>query len=170
MFPKLTDDDLAHWHEALESVEPMPGRRRPAAKPRPEVTRELAEPPKPRRRHEVAHRLDPRERDRLVAGKVPIEATLDLHWLTQGEAHARLVSFLHESHAAGRSAVLVITGKGDGRGERAEGILRRAVPLWIRQPPLSSMVLACEEASRRHGGEGALYVRLRRRAGSARVR
>jgi DNA-nicking Smr family endonuclease len=36
------------------------------------------------------------------------------------------------------------------------------VPLWLMLPELRSLVVGFESASVRHGGEGALYVRLRR--------
>ena len=68
--------------------------------------------------------------------------------------------------------VLVITGKGaDGLGDwpthgRQRGVLRRVVPLWLEEPELRGIVIGYAAAGVRHGGEGALYIRLRR----ARVR
>lgn len=109
--------------------------------------------------------LERRARTGLVRGRLPIEARIDLHGMVQAEAHAALVSFLHRCRAAGHSHVLVVTGKGgEDRGAFAErGVLRRSVPHWLRSPVLEPMVLAFEPAGRRHGGEGALYIRLRRR-------
>ena len=113
--------------------------------------------------------LEPKARRRLMRG-AQVGARLDLHGLTQAAAHARLRRFLVEAHAAGHSVVLVITGKGAERGEdggtllfgEARGILRRAVPHWLAEPALRAIVLGFEEAGPRHGGAGALYVRLRR--------
>jgi DNA-nicking Smr family endonuclease len=78
----------------------------------------------------------------------------------QVEAHTALVHFLRRAQRHGGRFVLVITGKGTRAGER--GVLRRQVPLWLGLPDLRDVVVGFEEAHAAHGGEGALYVRLRR--------
>ncbi|MFG1401597.1 Smr/MutS family protein [Xanthobacter sediminis] len=114
--------------------------------------------------------LEPKARRRLGRG-AEVDARIDLHGLTQVLAHRRLRLFLMEAQALGHGVVLVITGKGDpesiGGGHFGEGrgVLRRAVPHWLAEPDLRNVVLGFEAASRRHGGEGALYVRIRRRRG-----
>jgi DNA-nicking Smr family endonuclease len=114
--------------------------------------------------------LEPKTRRRLTRG-AEVDARLDLHGLTQAAAHRRLRLFLVEAQASGHALVLVITGKGDPErlmssgpafGE-GRGVLRRAVPLWLAEPDLRAVVVGFESAGRRHGGEGALYVRIRRR-------
>jgi DNA-nicking Smr family endonuclease len=91
-----------------------------------------------------------------------IEARLDLHGMTQTEAHAALLRFLRRARNNGAKFVLVITGRGT-RGERADrGVLKRQVPLWLAMPELRAYVIGFEQAHASHGGEGALYVRLRR--------
>ena len=50
-------------------------------------------------------------------------------------------------------------------GEPERGVLRRQVPLWLQLPDLREIVVGFEEAHVGHGGEGALYVRLRRARG-----
>lgn len=107
--------------------------------------------------------LERRERRGLERGTVPIEARLDLHGLYQAEAHAALIAFLTRARAAGLARVLVVTGKGLEGSAVERGILRRSVPHWLRGASLRGIVLGFEEAARRHGGSGALYVRLRRR-------
>ena len=72
-----------------------------------------------------------------------------------------LHNFLVRAQAEGVRAVLVITGK----GYQGDGILKRRTPEWLAEPPLRSVVAGVSEAHRRHGGEGALYVALKRRAG-----
>jgi len=89
-----------------------------------------------------------------------IEARLDLHGMTQDEAHRALARFIARAQDDDRRAVLVITGKG---GPGREGVLRRAVPRWLAEPPCRARVLAVETAQPRDGGAGALYVLLRRR-------
>ena len=94
-------------------------------------------------------------------GQITIEDQLDLHGMTQTEAHQKLTQFIQTSYANGRRSLLVITGKGRG-SESSRGVLRNAVPQWLNQPSLSEFIKAFDYASRSDGGEGALYVLLRR--------
>ena len=86
--------------------------------------------------------------------------------MTQSEAHHALVRFLHAARRDGARMVLVITGKGARAGRRCpmaeRGVLKRQVPLWLESAELRPLVIGFEDASRGHGGQGALYVRLRR--------
>src|SRR5512134_1498498 len=103
---------------------------------------------------------------RLRSGQVEIEARLDLHGLHQADAHAELRRFLLGCHARGVRWALVITGKGGPAGERQgheRGVLRRNVPRWLAEPDLRAFVVSYTSAAAAHGGEGALYVQLRRR-------
>lgn len=122
--------------------------------------------PRPSPPPELAHGdvtgLDKRRAQRLKRGRLPIEARLDLHGMTQAGAHVALENFVTRSAAMGRRCVLIITGK--GRGGEA-GVLRRQVPLWLNQANLRSKVLAFDYARPEHGGQGALYLLLRRRRG-----
>jgi DNA-nicking Smr family endonuclease len=110
--------------------------------------------------------LDRRLRQRLARGRDEIEARIDLHGLTQREAHAALLSFLRRAQTDGAKIALVVTGKGrredarDGATER--GVLRRQVPMWLALPEFRPFVVGFDEAHMSHGGQGALYVRLRR--------
>jgi DNA-nicking Smr family endonuclease len=88
------------------------------------------------------------------------EARLDLHGMTQEEAHRALSHFVARAQEDGLRALLVITGKGGaGRG----GVLREAVPRWLEEPLLRGRVLSVAPAQPKDGGGGALYVLLRRR-------
>jgi DNA-nicking Smr family endonuclease len=92
-----------------------------------------------------------------------IDARLDLHGMTQIRAHRALFGFLQRAHHDGLAFVLVITGKGKmGAAESERGVLRRQVPQWLALPEFRSLVVGFEEAHIGHGGEGALYVRVRR--------
>lgn len=105
-------------------------------------------------------------------------ARIDLHGMHQWEAHTRLRAFLLGCHARGQRTVLVITGKGgpapdretwrhDDPFERHEpGVLRRNVPRWLGEPELRTLVVSTSPAAIRHGGDGALYVILRRKRGA----
>ena len=98
-------------------------------------------------------------RARVARGKEPIDARLDLHGLTQAQAHSALLRFLRNANARDARLVLVITGKGRG-GEL--GVLKRQVPQWLGLPEFRAFVVGFEDAHVSHGGEGALYVRVRR--------
>jgi DNA-nicking Smr family endonuclease len=101
--------------------------------------------------------LDRRSAQRLKRGQTAIEARLDLHGMTQAEAHRALLAFIARARGDGLRAVLVITGKG------GEGVLRASVPRWLAEPRVRAMILAIEEAQPRHGGAGAKYVLLRKK-------
>ena len=104
--------------------------------------------------------LDRRTDERLRRGQMAIEARIDLHGLTQTAAHDALGHFIVASHAAGRRCVLVITGKGPV--SQGGGVLRSMVPRWLAEAGLRRRVLALHRAQPRDGGDGALYVLLRR--------
>ncbi|MCP5370443.1 MAG: Smr/MutS family protein [Hyphomicrobiales bacterium] len=111
--------------------------------------------------HGKAPGLDKRTALRMKRGKVVIDARIDLHGLTQDEAHRALNAFLAAAQDADRRCVLVITGKGSVRD--GGGVLRTNVPRWLNEPANRSRVNAFSHASPRDGGEGALYVMVKRR-------
>ena len=96
--------------------------------------------------------------DRLRRGQHPVEGRLDLHGMTQAEAHRALASFIRGARVSGKRCVLVITG----RGRLGGGVLRAAVPRWLAEPEFRPHLLAIATAQPRDGGTGALYVMLRR--------
>ncbi|WP_029032916.1 Smr/MutS family protein [Salinarimonas rosea] len=154
------------------------------ARTKPAPGRAPGVPPKPRAPTAAPYRPTPpapppipplsklarKERTALARRSRRPDATLDLHGMRQGEAHLALHGFLHRAAAQGQAIVLVITGKGaPGRGGETgalfeeRGVLRRLVPHWLAEPGLRGLVVGFEPAAHHHGGEGALYVRLRRR-------
>lgn len=169
-----TADELALWHHATRGV--VPQRPEPAAAepppaaptPAPIARSQPAPPPAPRSRPlpRPTQRLDPHgpvdiDRSswrRLRRGQYPVEARLDLHGMTQAQAHDALTGFLALSQSLRRRCVLVITG----RGALAGGTLRSMTPRWLDELPNRQRVLAFATAQRHHGGEGAIYVLLRR--------
>lgn len=114
----------------------------------------------------VTPNMDKKSFQRLVRGKLEIDGRLDLHGMTQEQAKIMLRIKLMQAHERGKRLILVITGKGKERTDEFNrqiiGVLRQNVPMWLRQPPLSSIVLEVTSAQQRHGGEGAFYVYLRR--------
>jgi DNA-nicking Smr family endonuclease len=104
--------------------------------------------------------IDRRTARRIARGAIELDARLDLHGLTQAEAHRRLLQLLEDAQESGGRLVLVITGKGTLGG--GGGALRRMLPGWLTSPRFRPLVAGFDEAHRNHGGAGAFYVRLRR--------
>lgn len=148
--------------DATASVVPAPKKRR-AEKARPAELTPTTPPPPP---SPPLTPLGRRMRASVARGRTAIDARLDLHGFTQSEAHAALLHFVRSTSARGARLVLVITGKGSGNRNQPEesgrGVLRRQVPHWLRLPEFRAFVIGFEDAHLAHGGEGALYVRLRK--------
>lgn len=173
----LSREELELWESVAKQAKPLRKKPRPvkaseeiveempvASKPAPPLksvitTRKIpAAPPVP-----PLAPLGRRERSQLSRGRKDIDARLDLHGMTQTKAHRVLLNFLHHAHESGMTFVLIITGKGRTVGPESErGVLRRQVPHWLGLPEFRSFVVGFEEAHIGHGGEGALYVRVRR--------
>ncbi len=147
---------------------PPPSPRRPDEEGRAPFLPPYVPPVQPRRGSQPPLApFEKRFRQKVTRGRVDIEGVIDLHGMTQPQAHAALIGFVRASATRGARLVLVVTGKGRTRvASRDEpGVLRRAVPQWLRAEDLRPLVLGFEEAGLPHGGLGALYVRLRRRDG-----
>jgi DNA-nicking Smr family endonuclease len=175
----LSEEERALWESVAKQTKPLRKRARaakpqeilPAVETSPAATQ--AAPPKPPPSAKIQRAPKPeapplaplgrRERSQLSRGRKEIDARLDLHGMTQTRAHRALSGFLQRAHAEGLTFVLIITGKGKTMGPEAErGVLRRQVPQWLNLPEFRALVVGFEEAHIGHGGEGALYVRIRR--------
>jgi len=170
-------EDLRLWAVVSSTVRPL----RPTASPPPATTTEpptgvVSKPPKIKPAPaNLAQRppqpikgvkspaapadVDPNLHRRLARGREHLAARIDLHGMTQDAARAALTGFIRRSVDDGWRAVLVITGK----GVSGDGVLRRRVPDWLAEAPLREHIAGVSEAHRHHGGEGALYVALKRR-------
>jgi len=171
----LSEEERKLWESVARQVKPLRASPRlarppaagtetpvaaPPAPPRTPSPVKISPPPKPH-----APPLAPlgrRERAQLSRGRKEIDARIDLHGMTQTRAHRALFGFLQRAHHEGFSFVLVITGKGKLGAESERGVLRRQVPQWLALPEFRALVAGFEEAHIGHGGEGALYVRVRR--------
>ncbi|WP_419907098.1 Smr/MutS family protein [Hoeflea sp.] len=176
----LSKEDRILWGQVARTVDAYPGRlesllddtpddiEKPDGKQNSTTVRSSAESGPQKQKTEntkkVVHAINPIDRSvyrKLARGRVPLEARIDLHGMTQDEAHDLLLGFLRSAHARGLRHVLVITGKGTSRG--GEGVLRRAVPRWLGFAAFRELASGVEPAARGHGGDGALYVRLKRK-------
>lgn len=180
----ISEEDRQLWDQVRRTATPL----RPEPPPVPVPTPSPEAPPKAAARPKPAPAARPpkpgpvpaappapggfdrKTMTRLSRGSVLIDARIDLHGLTQEAAHRRLLRFLDAARGEGARIVLVITGKGAPDAvDGGRGVLRRAVPEWLRSPPFRLLVSGYESAGRRHGGEGALYVRLRRKGRAERA-
>lgn len=180
-------DDEALFRETLKDVEPL--KKRPA-RVAPDIRRSLPPakvpgavkgpprphpslPPAPAAKAKLpplhlggVAGIDRRTAERLRRGRLPVEARLDLHGRTQDEAHRELIAFIRRTAAAGLRCVLIVTGK--GAVSQGGGVLRRRLPDWLAQADCRPHILSVTRAQRKHGGEGAFYVLLRRQRGENR--
>lgn len=160
-----TADELALWAAAVRDAAPLDGRAveaasEPTPQPTPPPPKEAlvakqAAPIVPTGRDLPIGRLERQDLARLRRGAVTLDGRIDLHGLTEEQAHHAVDRFIELSWSAGRRLVLVITGKG--------GVLRALLPRWLAASRHRGRVLGVSEASPRHGGSGAYYLRLRRR-------
>lgn len=177
---RLSPDERTLWRGVTRSIAPLGDRRadvddeaepasplktrpnaKPAAKPAAAALRAAPRQPEKPEPKPAAPPLGRKARRRLARGTDSIDARLDLHGMTQAEAHDALLGFLHRLRSRGARVVLVITGKGGGASE-GRGVLKRQVPMWLGLPEFREHVVGFDAASISHGGEGAMYVRIRR--------
>lgn len=106
-----------------------------------------------------AQRIEPNRKRRIAKEHDPIGARLDMHGLDQDQARATLEGFIRRAYEDGHRAVLIITGK----GRVGHGVLKQRTPEWLAGPAVRDMIAGVSAADQRHGGDGALYVALKRK-------
>lgn len=174
----LSNEERRLWSDIARTARPLPGRSLPEAPDEPAATAPPSPPaafapgpsapvsqPLPvkapgRPKAPPLHPIERPVRRKLGRGHLPIEDRIDLHGRTEAVAHYVLLGFLRQAQARGLRHVLVITGRGASFG--STGVLKRALPHWFSTPEFRGLVAGFEAAERRHGGDGAVYVRVRR--------
>jgi DNA-nicking Smr family endonuclease len=181
----LSDRERDLFESAMSDSAPLKKSSRPRKKPAPALQpaptlshapKKMKEKPAPLTaiRHTVG--IDGNTAERLRRGQVEPHARLDLHGMSERDAHRALVTFVRAARMRNLRLVLIVTGKGGdtkrkaaaesvfdlGLDMRMRGVLRSLTPRWLREPALAEMVVDVREAHRRHGGSGALYVYLRK--------
>lgn len=187
--PPRHGEDRALWEHVATSVTPLKGKRKtakaastPPAVTKPSTTKTAtkakaaAKQATPQRAtRDIGQRATPAiaskappaqagfdraTETKLRKGQLAIEGRIDLHGMTQDEAHRALSRFVSRAYAQGKRTLLVITGK--GRVSQGGGVLRRLLPLWVCAGDMKTQVLAVTPAAQKDGGEGAFYLRLRK--------
>jgi len=183
----LSPDEQALWERVASTVTPLEQRRvvRPPAtpdlpkamKPRPVSAAPAApkarvpEPLPPRQAVRPPpvlerHGLDSSWERKLKSARIDPDFTLDLHGHSLDAAHDRLDRGLAQAKAMGARLVVVVTGKSRpvdaaDRGSR-RGAIRAKILDWLAAGPHGGDIAAVRGAHRRHGGDGALYIVLKR--------
>lgn len=174
----LSPEDRRIWARVAGSVTPskpkkpprvIPGAADPPAAPLPKVPVKARPAPASysppirtlTRARGLPEELEPRRQRRLSRERDPIEARIDLHGYGRFQAQDALTAFLMGAQARGYRSVLVITGQGRRGGS---GVIRASVHEWLQAPALRGVVSGFAAAARHHGGDGALYVTIRRPA------
>ncbi|MCD6034895.1 MAG: smr protein/Muts2-like [Rickettsiales bacterium] len=185
--PPISPEDKSLWEEVAKTITPFRKRDKQAPKPTPPAPQNKAESSAPRfdfsraianlfgRGNTSAPTATPMREltpdhitgvdtptlTKLTKGTYPIDRRIDLHGLSQDEAYATLSTAIESAYAQGKRCLLVITGK----GKEGSGILRARLPEWLNGPQLRRIVLAFVPAHRKHGGDGAFYVLVKRDRG-----
>ncbi|MSO72126.1 MAG: DNA mismatch repair protein MutS [Rhodospirillaceae bacterium] len=178
---ELSPDDAKIWRYVTRSVEPLKGMmaRHPAldqAETDPPASSRVSPalrsqmPPRPSRipipptplTLGTTADIDRRTAQRLKRGDMAVDGRIDLHGLNLDQAHDALAVYIRSAYARGARCLVVVTGKGKGE---SIGKIRNETPHWLNQAPLRSLILAVASARPRDGGEGALYVLLKRKRG-----
>ncbi len=173
MSPCKDEDDTELLRRAFEDVKPLKGRAirkkiakidpvkppvKPVARPRAAVPAPLplkpAVPVLPELTEGGVVGIDVRTVRRLRRGKMAVDGRLDLHGHTQDEAFTALARFFETAQGPAQRTVIVITGK--------SGVLRQQVPRWLNATPNRARILSFTAARPADGGDGALYVLLRK--------
>ena len=174
---KLSEGDAALWARFTQDIRPLG--------PRPHA--HIPHVPMPRAHQQMRPReieaprhhptgpvqqatLDGSWEKSLASGKITPDRSIDLHGLSQNEAHARISTLIPMAYAQGARVLLVVTGRSPlspdamtvMQGARPRGMIRASLAHWLDTPELRGFVAAMRPAHARHGGKGAFYIILRR--------
>jgi len=144
----LTEDDKKLWEWLTSDVTPLGESSVPDNTPN-KIVRFL----------DIIKEVKPKRTDQK--SKTRYDVVMDLHGMTRNEAFHQMEIVICRETLRGTKTVLIITGKGHGKGEGL-GILKRKVPMWLSTPKFKKLVKGWKQAERCDGGEGAIYVYLKK--------
>jgi Smr domain len=165
----LSAEERALWRRVVADVQPS-GTIRPSVpgtlpKNRIMVRQQSVAPVHP---GAVGTTLDHKWDRKLRLGEVEPDRVIDLHGLTLDAAHSRVIRALTDAVRDDARILVLVTGKPPPKGTSRldtplRGIIRASIYDWISASPCAGHVAAIRGANRRHGGDGAIYVVLRRK-------
>lgn len=169
----LTDNDDAAWQEAVKGIKPLNSSKvvsSPKKKSPPSKAKDINVPLKIYQ-HDLSlgttADIDRSTMRRFKREEFAVEAKLDLHGFTENKAYEAVNRFITSSYLAGKRCVLIVTGKGLPHQDEdifaPKGVLKDRVPQWLNQDNLKQLILSYIHPSPRLGGNGALYILLRRK-------
>jgi DNA-nicking Smr family endonuclease len=179
---RLGPDEKALWGRVIETVKPLHPVvvvkvTAPVAKPAvapvkagaasssappysgPRLRGGDVKPPKPE------NTLDSHWDRRFHKGAVIPDISIDLHGQGLASAHARLDRALDQAIHQKLRVILLVTGKArahDRTSGQGRGAIAAVVRDWLAASRHSLHIAAVRTAHPRHGGDGALYIVLRR--------
>ena len=159
---KITDEERDLFKQSFDEARPLHA----------DVLKAPAHPRTPKTIVPGGSGVDGNTSDRLRKGQLEPEAKLDLHGMTESRAHGAMLNFLRGAQQRGCKLVLVVTGKGKPMAEdapfdmelheRSRGVLKAAVPRWLNERDFAGLIAGTRAAHKKHGGDGALYIYLRK--------
>ena len=108
----------------------------------------------------------------LKRGKVKIDRRLDLHGYTLKEANDKFKDEVIKNYNKNKRCMLVITGKGvlNKSNKKEEdtpklyyGKIKNSILNWIHDIEIKNLILTYQDAGIEHGGDGAIFIYLRKR-------
>lgn len=178
---QLNSDEAALWAKVMASVKPLRAVTLAAHVPdsiqveRPAPVRSVPTIERPRVRSALAPAIPPARvpantldggwDKRIAKGMIMPDSAIDLHGETLASAHALLDQGLERAIRRGDRVLLLVTGKPprpESERPHARGAIRAAVADWIGASRHADAIAAVRGAHPRHGGQGALYLVLRR--------
>jgi DNA-nicking Smr family endonuclease len=172
---RLTHEEEALWDALTRSVRPLrPGQPRPlSTTPAPTLpaktglTPRVNPPPPLKPAPAPAAMLDSSRERRIRNGNLMPDMSIDLHGHSLAAAHNRLNQALAQALAQDARILLVVTGKPPKSAERAgasrRGAIRGEIGHWLETSPYADRIASVRIAHPRHGGDGAIYLILRRK-------
>lgn len=186
----LSPDEAALWRKVAATVTPLHPKKAPPVplppvngavsapaevpSPPPKRVKGRVPPPRPEPtpvatpvRPLTAGGLDSSWDRKLTRGPLQPDVTIDLHGLTLTMAHVRLNGGIEQALAMGARVILLIAGKhrpvpeNDLRGEK-RGAIRAKLLDWLAASPHAGRIASVRPAQPRHGGDGAVYIVLRK--------
>ena len=108
----------------------------------------------------------------LKKGRIKIDRRLDLHGFTLLEAHEKFKNEIIKNYNNNKRCLLIITGKGahkkfdnfdEEKPKLFYGKIKNSIIQWINEADIKKLILTYQDAGIEHGGDGALFVYLRKK-------